>query len=335
MFGGGIDIDGDGRNSVAEIAWFVLRMLALLFATLTTGAFFYKYAGDAFSFLFGDYSPHFTAVVGAISLDVFSQVWSYLSHNHADTERQILYSKTMGWLDISASVVVSSIFMLLNTAFQIGITTADGTLTTIGTTLNLVGAIIIVLAISGNFMGAHLYLNSSSSVQRANNAAKMRAYRAAGQFKIDQTREYATVSKTISNIQRQLPLLTEEAAGQEAEEYIGRTFRHLPQHSTAQERSNSSVRNDRGMPVNSGTYDIAFTQGGQLHRLNERMELEEAWHKRDNFHDDYTDDIPDALFVVTYDSMQPVDRRGLPIHVEMISEDDDVVPEMRTNNHPS
>ena len=64
----GFEVDSE-NDSLGQLLWLLIRVFALAFSAMTTGAFFWRYVGDAFAFIFGSWSPYVTAIAGMIALD--------------------------------------------------------------------------------------------------------------------------------------------------------------------------------------------------------------------------------------------------------------------------
>lgn len=209
------------------LAWLLkqfLKWFALLLSALTTGAFFFTYAGDAFNFILGDASPHVTALIGALSLDGLSQVWAYLRGHQATTIRQMTTARVMSWTTLLLSVLVTIIYLALTAALDIGVTASDGTLTNLGRSLNLAGVIIIIAAIAGNFAAYHYYNDSDIKNQQAVQRNTINAKINQASYIIDTERLNRTINETTRGIIGELPAHTRRAGRQNKENYIESHF---------------------------------------------------------------------------------------------------------------
>lgn len=236
----GFDFDFEVENESTMMGkgmWLLINVFALTFSAMTTGAFFYTYVGDAFAFLFGAWSPYVTAFAGMTALDGLSRAWAHVRGHWSDTTDQMAVSRFMSWADLVASVIVTVVYLLLNAAFDVGIYTpivvetiaevevvTGGDLTTLGLILNVVGVIILVAAIAGNFVAAHLFSDTSAGNREAVHKAEMSAMAATTRHRISKQQAIMTANHTMNEIMSVLPEHTRTKGADNRERYINSKF---------------------------------------------------------------------------------------------------------------
>ena len=219
----GFEVENE-NDSLGQLLWLLIRVFALAFSAMTTGAFFWRYVGDAFAFIFGGWSPYVTAIAGMIALDGLSQAWAYVRGHQSSTTRQMSVARFMSWADLLASVVVTIVYLLLNAAFDIGIYAADGTLSQLGFVLNVIGVIILVAAIAGNFVAAHLFSDASAGNREAVHLTEMGAMAATARHRIAKKKALLTAESTMGEILSILPEYTRQRAADNRDRYIDTQF---------------------------------------------------------------------------------------------------------------
>lgn len=322
------------NRTVGKAVWLVIRMFVIAFSSLATAAFFYSYVGDAFAFVFGDLSPYVVAIAGTFALEGLSQCWAYVRSNHATTLTQMQIARTIGWGDMIGSIAVAVTYMLLNSAFDVGIRDGAGSLTALGSWLNIAGVTILIVSIAANFLAANLYLDTSAENRDAVHRTKLAALMSAGRHHVDDARQRMVITNTVSDIQRQLPNLAAQQGAQVSREYLGRQFQGFD-HNVEGEISNRQptqpmVWRDNGVhafPVERPDkgYVLVTVEGGRVHVQQENLTLREAWRRVDNGM------VGEDTFVARAGTFQPVGRDGKPIDISMIvdddfDDDDDFVP---------
>lgn len=224
---------------IGKFLWAMLRGFALTFSAVTTAAFYWKYSGQAFDFLFGSWSPFITAIAGMLALDGASQVWAYLRGHKADTVEQMAIARAMTYFDLFASVLVTVIFLVLNAGFDVGIVNADGTLTSIGSILNILGVLVLTAGIVVNFVAATMFADSSAGNRQAVQNTQLAAIKSGAAFDADMQAALMTTRYQLANTYRQLPDVARRQGAANANAYIGRNF-HVP------------APNGRALPHSSG-----------------------------------------------------------------------------------
>lgn len=209
------------------IGWLIyqaLRWFFLSVSALTTGAFFYVYAGDAFSDFFGTASPFVAAGVGVGALDIASQFWAYMRAHRANSIRQMAIARLMSWADLLASVIVTVLFLALRSAFDVGVTDELGNLTNLGYTLNVAGVLIMIGSIAGNFMAYHFFNDSDSSNKAAVQNATLSATVAEGRYQLEAARVNSVIEETMRRVFANLSAVSREMGSRNSAEYYQRFF---------------------------------------------------------------------------------------------------------------
>ena len=219
----GFEVDSE-NDSLGQLLWLLIRVFALAFSAMTTGAFFWRYVGDAFAFIFGQWSPYVTAIAGMIALDGLSQAWAYVRGHQSSTTRQMSVARFMSWADLLASVIVTVVYLLLNAAFDVGIYAGDGSLSQLGFVLNVIGVIILVAAIAGNFVASHLFSDASAGNREAVHLTEMGAMAATARYRIAKKQALLTAESTMGEIMSILPEHTRQRAADNRDRYIDTQF---------------------------------------------------------------------------------------------------------------
>jgi len=213
---------------LGRFLWGALRIFALLFSAVTTAAFYWKYSGNAFTFLFGNWSPYITALAGMLALDGASQVWAYLRGHKSDTVEQMAIARAMTYFDLMASVLVTIIFLVLNAGFDVGIVNADGSLTSIGFALNITGVLVLTAGIVVNFVAATVYSDASAGNRQAVQGTQLAAVKREASFQADLQSTVMTTRYQLADIMRQLPDVARQQGVVNSQQYLGRNFNVVP-----------------------------------------------------------------------------------------------------------
>jgi len=271
----GFEVDSE-NDSLGQLLWLLIRVFALAFSAMTTGAFFWRYVGDAFAFIFGQWSPYVTAIAGMIALDGLSQAWAYVRGHQSSTTRQMSVARFMSWADLLASVVVTVVYLLLNAAFDVGIYAADGTLSQLGFVLNVIGVIILVAAIAGNFVAAHLFSDASASNREAVHLTEMGAMAATARHRIAKKQALLTAESTMGEIMSILPEHTRQRAADNRDRFINTQYGNEQAPPTPLEQQPTSTAASAGnSPLSNGTPYL-------VQQLNREQR---TWHARESHPD--------------------------------------------------
>lgn len=304
--------DDDDDNWIGKGLWIFVKLVAVVVSALTTGAFFYTYAGDAFAFVAGASSPLFSAVVGALILDGFSVLWSYLRGHHADTTREMKLAQIMAYMNMGTSVVCTAIYLMLNTAFNVGVYDAFGNMTELGQWLNGGGILVMAIGICGNFIAVGVYSDESATNQEALERTKLRANVSKGRQEVKTTHTKQVVDRTKRKILEDIPVHAEETSEEQKTQY----FKN--KHQTAAPISKPAHQPEETTTVSSQRYYVVAVEDGKMKILPGDYTLGQAWRvadARQKVHDE------SEHFVVDSELEQPVDRSGNPVEVELVVED--------------
>lgn len=226
----GFDLDQQTEsNWLARAAWLLLRLFIFGFSAATTAAFFYTYTPRVFAPLVGaELSPYLAAAAGFIALDLGALTWGYLRGKHADTVPQMAIAATMGVVNLALSVMVTAVYLGLSVDLHSGAYDAAGNLSTLGQALNLGGLVIIIVAVSGNFVAGYVYGQMGAEMRQATQARQLAAQRLAGRFAADAARTRLVTEQTLATIGRQLPALAQRQASSAGRAYLEHTMRFAP-----------------------------------------------------------------------------------------------------------
>ena len=184
---------------------------------LTSAAFFYRFAGSAFSFLVGDLSPWLAALVGVLCFEIASLVWAWLRANDADTSGQLAVSNIAAWLTMGGGLAVTVIYFAL-TADLIA-ARLDATAETV---FALIGGLLIICGIAGNFAAAHIYRINAATHSAASQAAEIRAMQQGAAFTANREATYAELQQTLEAIRVKLPEASTKKGADNAKHFFNR-----------------------------------------------------------------------------------------------------------------
>jgi len=191
----------------------------VLLSALTSAAFFYRFAGDAFAFLVGNLSPWLASLVGVLCFEIASLVWAWLRANDADTAAQIAVSSIAAWLTMGGGLVVTVIYFALTTPLinaQLD--------STVETVFSLIGGLLIITGIAGNFAAAHIYRINAFSHAAASQAAELRAMQTSAAHTANRESTHAELVRTLEAIRAELPERSAAAGAQNAERFVEERF---------------------------------------------------------------------------------------------------------------
>ena len=213
--------EGGGKRTAAKWAGAGLGLVFFLLSSLTTAAFFYRFA-PGLGFLFGSaIGPYVAAAVGVISLDLASLVWSYVRANGCSSQGQQTLALAVGVFDLVGALLVSGLYVLLaGGGLDAGVYDAAGQLSDFGRGLHLFGTVITTAALVVNF-GAVWAFSALSAETRA--AAQQTALAAAvteGKYRVAHMHTRQTVNKSLQTIADNMTAVTDEAAAANAARYV-------------------------------------------------------------------------------------------------------------------
>ena len=94
----------------------------------------------------------------------------------------------------------------------------------LGQTLNLGGLIIIIVAVSGNFVAGYVYGQMSAGMKKAVQDRQLAAQLMASRFAADAARTRLVTEQTLDNIARQLPALAQQKGLSNGRAYLQHTM---------------------------------------------------------------------------------------------------------------
>ena len=201
--------------------------LLVTLSALTSAAFFYRFAGGAFAFLVGDLSPWLAAAVGVLCFEIASLVWAWLRANDADTAGQLAVSNIAAWLTMGGGLAVTVVYFGLTTELIAG--RLDATAETV---LSMVGGLLIVAGIAGNFAAAHVYRINAATHAAASQAAELRAMQTGAAHTANREATYATLAQTLEQIRKQLPDTAATQGAANAGQFVRERFTAATQEAT-------------------------------------------------------------------------------------------------------
>ena len=264
---------------LAKAGWLFLRLALFLLSAATTAGFFYVYAGGTFVWVTGEQpgdaivAPMIAALAGVILLDGGLLVWGYIRAYHASTIPQMALAGAMGVIDLTLSILVTGIFVVLTSGLDSGLDAAGIRM------INQLGLAVLVLAISGNFGASYAYGQIGQATKEAAQARRLAATVQAGKFAADDATAHMLTARTLAAIKAELPARTD----QEAETRRGRYMADLFTESGAVSPAASGNGNFAGR-VNDMSQSSRQAQNskgmvlteGQVEALREQFRLEFA-----------------------------------------------------------
>lgn len=210
----------DSQKPVTSKAVGILFGGALVtLSALTSAAFFFEYAGSAFAFLVGDLSAWLAALVGVLCFEVASLVWSWLRAHDADTAGQLAVSNIAAWLAMAGGLAVTVIYFGLTTPLinaQLD--------TTAQMVFSLIGGLLIIAGIAGNFAAGHIYRINAATHAAASQQSEIRAMQQSAAHTANRESTYAELARTLEAIRDQLPETTTAQGAANAGQYISERF---------------------------------------------------------------------------------------------------------------
>ena len=129
---------------------------ALLFlSAVTSAAFFYRYAPGVFDFISPSLSPYLAALTGVLCFELANVAWSWLRAHDAATAVQLAAANAGAWGAMICGLIVTAVYFTLNSELIAGRLDATALMV-----VSIVGGLLIVLGIGGNFALGFVYRNA-------------------------------------------------------------------------------------------------------------------------------------------------------------------------------
>lgn len=230
------DLIGDEQDTTRRLvtgaAWLV-GLLFLLFSAITTYQYFALYAWRVGAFVQNDdLAPVVAGLIGVLMLDVGAFIWQAMRSWHASTRDQMAIALTASAVDFVLSLSTSVLFVVLSSAFDVGVYDVEGQLTRMGQGLQYAGVAVVTMALINNFGALYFYQARANATKVATQRTNMRALVQAGRHRADEARARQVVQQTLQAILDDLPAEALAAALANKRQYITSTRRRefpLPQ----------------------------------------------------------------------------------------------------------
>ena len=216
--------ENDSGHTLARGGVGFLVILFLALSALATFLFFSTYATDIGSWAGPAAAPLVSGVVGVLCLDVACLIWGYVRSRAATSAAQMAIALVISVLDLLLGLMSSALYIILATSLETGVKDAAGALTDFGALVNWVGVGVITAALVGNFASVFAWLMTGADTRAAEHKTELRATVAAGRHKIDKTRAGQVVTRTVADINRQLPAAVDGMAARKSAEYVEATL---------------------------------------------------------------------------------------------------------------
>ena len=235
--------ENDSGHTLARGGVGFLVILFLALSSLATFLFFSTYATGIGDWAGPAAAPLVSGLVGVLCLDVACLIWGYVRSRAATSAAQMAIALVISIVDLMLGLSSSALYIILATSLETGIRDAAGALTEFGALVNWVGVGVITLALVGNFASVFAWLMMGADTKAAEHKTELRATVAAGKHKIDKARTGQVVTRTIADIQRQLPAAVDGQAARNSTQYVASTL----------ERGAGSANGHGGAVVNPTT----------------------------------------------------------------------------------
>lgn len=258
----GVEVTSE-REFLGRATWAALRLILLVLSAITSAAFFGEYAGGLFTWLVGpEMAPYMAAAVGALTLDGGAMAWAYLRQKHADTLGQMSIAGVMSIADLTASLIVTVLYLLLRGGLALGVYDAAGALTSLGRGLHVLGALVITIGIAANFGAAFAYAHFGAGARKAAQERQLESLAAAARFAADRRRLELVTQQALQAIYSQLPDLAQQQGGAAAGDYLAHT---MPAARGIPAAANGAPEGSRAMPaaMPEDQPDRPFVNGSQ------------------------------------------------------------------------
>lgn len=202
---------------------------ALLFlSAVTSAAFFFSYAPNVFDFLTPSLSPYLAALTGVLCFELASVAWSWLRAHDADTAVQLAAANVGAWGAMIGGLVVTAVYFALNSSLLSG--RLDDTAVM---TVSIMGGLLIIIGIGGNFALGFVYRNAGAKHIEASNTAELRAMQSTARHAAARESTAATLAKTLEEIRRSLPAASQTQGSLNAGQFLDDNFTR-PNRNTAE-----------------------------------------------------------------------------------------------------
>ena len=212
-------LDDPGGSPLAGGIAKIMGIILISVSAVTSFMFFAEYASGVFQRISPTLSPYLAGLVGVISFEIMSVVWRYLHANNADTERQMKLAQAGALFSLMGGLLVTVIYFALQTELLAGVIDAQ-TLTT----LQILGGILIILGVSGNFGLYHFYEEASSSHQANLQKSHINAMKSKASFQTRAATTQQTLRHTMSRIDRAIPVQAARQAEIEKDNWEVQSF---------------------------------------------------------------------------------------------------------------
>jgi hypothetical protein len=216
--------ENDSGHTLARGGVGFLVILFLVLSGLATFLFFSNYATGIGDWAGPSAAPLVSGIVGVLCLDVACLIWGYVRSRAATSAAQMAIALVISVLDLLLGLFSSGLYIILSTSLETGVRDAAGVLTEFGSIVNWVGVGVITLALVGNFGAVFGWLMTGADTKEAAQKTELRATVKEGKHRIDKARTGRVVTRTISDINRQLPAAVDSMAARKSAEYVTSTL---------------------------------------------------------------------------------------------------------------
>lgn len=235
--------DRDTGSHFGGIVGLIVRLLL----ALTTAGFFFTYGELLFEWLVGPaYSGWTAALIGTFAIDGMAFVWPRLRESHATTETQMTAASIGTIGNMTISVLVTVIFIILRTTW-VTLTDASGELTAAGWAINLLGLTVMTLGIAGNGALVAYYEYNSAQARERRSKVSMDALKNRAAYRLLEAQMRMTIERTLQDVSNQLPDVAQRAGQHNSDAFIRTRYSYLdnaPRHDPNQPQSEEAGQGD-------------------------------------------------------------------------------------------
>ena len=218
---------GSGGRTVGGWIAGGLGVVFFLLSSMTTAAFFFRFA-PGLGFLFGpEVGPYVAAAVGVICLDLAALAWGYVRARGCTSRQQQTLAAVVGAVDLVGALLVSGLYVLLaGSTLDAGIVDpATGVLTDFGQGLHLLGTVVITLALVLNFAAVWAFSALSADTRAAAHSTELAAVVRDTRHEVNKQRARQVLARSLHDINRALPAAAATMASDNAQRYMSHTMR--------------------------------------------------------------------------------------------------------------
>lgn len=216
------DVSSGRGKTLAKVFAFGVSALLFSFSALSTFGFFLNYAGGVFSFISPVLGPYIAGFLGAVAFEGMSFFWRYFKAHHADTAEQMEIAGHGATAALAGGVLITVVYLALDTPLLQSVIDDQARFY-----INILGAILIILGVSGNFALWHFYSAAGAEYIKAAKFAELTAKATANTHSLMSAYQRQVMKDTRRNITEAIPDMSEAQARQALENFLAQQSKAL------------------------------------------------------------------------------------------------------------